>query len=76
MFFYTSKRVHSHGKAFLADRKLKNMLTSKRRRKRSRLKICARTLLMNSRNSCITAEVSHSLRILTTVTSSVCLKAA
>jgi len=52
------------------------MLISRKRRKKQRLKIYAKTSQRSSRNSCITAEDWHSLKIQIMDISSVYLKAA
>ena len=64
------------GKDCLEDRRLKNMPISKRRRKKSKLKIFARTAQKDLRSSCITVEDSPLLRIQTTATSPVYSRAA
>ena len=71
-----SLRGRYHGKVCLEDRRLKNMPISKRRRKKSKSKIFARTAQRNLRSSCTTAEDSLLLRIQTTAISSVYSRAA
>ena len=76
MYFSTSWKAHSLGKVYQEDQRLKNMLTSKRRRKKSKSKISARTVQKNSKNTCITAEDLPLLKIQTMATSLVCSKVA
>lgn len=75
MWSFTSWRDPFRGKDCPADQRLKNMQPLKRKRRKPQLRTCARINQKNSKNSCITAEASHSRRTQTTVTSSVFLKA-
>jgi len=71
-----SWEVPSLGKDYQADPRLRNMPTSKRRRKKSKSRSFARITQRSSRSSCTTAEGLLSLRTQTTATSSRCSRGA
>ena len=64
MFFSTLSKDHFHGKVSQADLRKRNMLLSRKRRRKSRLRIYVKTSQMSSRSSCTTVEVSLSLKTL------------
>jgi len=69
MLFYTSSKDHCHGKDFQVVLRLKNMLTLRKRRRRSPLKNYAGDNQMSSKNSYIIVEVLvlHKTLIMTTL---------
>jgi len=76
MLSYISLKGRSHGKVFQEDLKLRNMPTSRKRKRKPRLKNYAKTNLKNSKNLCTTVEVWLSHRIQTMVISSIYSKDA
>ncbi len=76
MFCFTFWKDHFHGKDFQVDQSKKNMPISRRKRKKLQLRSFARTNQTNSKNLCIIAVDSASLKTLTMGISSICLKVA
>jgi hypothetical protein len=72
MFFFISYVDLYHGKDFLEDQRMKNIIISKRRRRKLPSMSCARDSLMSSRNSCYIADHLPSQETQTTSTFIVC----